>query len=191
MYISLDLTPATVKDGNRRKNLFKNMINFCGGRGNTEILLLHTVELNRIVLFQKTPSFCDHTRSDVDEAGVSESTLLQRTRLYLVVRQIMALKARSHWGASTATATLFSVVSVHIGGCRQWLQWQNAMQSNGLPLPLPLQMGIQPIQQQFPSPLFCRCRCRPPVRTPPIEFHTTHSCSSLPLPLPSLSVNEP
>ena len=33
-----------------------------------------------------------------------------------------SLKAHSHWGASTATATLFSVVSVHTGG-HQW-QWQ-------------------------------------------------------------------
>ena len=57
------------------------------------------------------------------------------------------LKVRSHWGASTAMATLFSVMSVLIGGCQQRWQWQNAMQSNGLPLPLPLQMGIQPIQQ--------------------------------------------
>ena len=56
-------------------------------------------------------------------------------------RSVHTLKAHSHRGASTATATLFSTVSVHTGGC----QWQHP-NTYMLPLMLPLQkMGIQPI----------------------------------------------
>ena len=41
------------------------------------------------------------------------------------------LKVRSHWGAATATEKLFSVVSVHIGGCQRQQQRQNACNQMG------------------------------------------------------------
>ena len=74
-----------------------------------------------------------------------------------------------------------------LGGCQRQRQWQNAMLSNRLPLPLPSQMGIQPIPWSCRQCHFCLCHCHPPVWTPPIGLHTTHSCSNFPLPLPSFS----
>ena len=86
------------------------------------------------------------------------------TKIYWIT-----FKVRSHWGAATAAEKLFSVVSVHIGGCQRQWQWQNAMLSNRLPLPLPSQMGIQPIPWSCRRCHFCHCRCRPPVWTPPLD----------------------
>ena len=106
---------------------------------------------------------------------------------YMFRSHSTCLKVRTHW--VTATANLFSVVSVHTGrGCLRRQQRQNAMESNRMPLPLPSQMGNQPI------PWWCHCRWCPPVWTP--SLNTTQPIhdgriNKMPLLLPSLSVDEP
>ena len=106
---------------------------------------------------------------------------LSPTLLSLSNIESVQFKVRSHW--VMATAKLFSVVSVHIGEgvssngiilytyISSFYAIAVAMLSNRLPLPLPSQMGIQPIPWSCCRRHFCRCRWCPPSVNTPIGFH--------------------